>query len=168
MNGIYRLLVIGQALWFVASFIARAIQGVFITNFSFPTKTEQVLWRSACVYFLVFALVSGTYTWIWHLAIFDKYKTTSLPISEKASRNSQGCNGIKYRIKVLATKVRKVSADEDPSFIMPFSLIGPVTLFCIFYCLFRLYILIEDLIGSRYLPSSAYSSVNWSEYIPHL
>lgn len=44
----------------------------------------------------------------------------------------------------------------------------PITVMCVLYCLARLYILVEDLMGLRSLPKSAFDTVEWSKYIPHL
>jgi hypothetical protein len=64
--------------------------------------------------------------------------------------------------------LRNASPDKDPNLAVPLRLIVPVTFFCFFYCLFRGYILVEDLMSLRSLPESAFATVDWSKYIPHL
>lgn len=65
-------------------------------------------------------------------------------------------------------RIGAVSPDDPPDAPIPISLLGPCTFLCFFYCLFRIYILVEDVIGLRSLPLSAFDSVRWSDYIPHI
>jgi len=137
-------------------------------NFYFPTTAELILWRCASTYLLGFSTIGGAYTWILHQVLFEKRKNSNLPLSERSSMELAERKAIRPRIEVLAGKVRRVSGDENPDLTIPISLILPVTFLCVFYCLFRAYILIEDVIALRALPASAFETVNWSQYIPHI
>ena len=76
----------------------------------------------------------------------------------------------KWRILVskFAAKLRNNSPDKDPQLEVSLRFFIPCLILCFLYCLFRAYILIEDIIGLRNLPSSAYDSVDWSRYVPHI
>jgi hypothetical protein len=140
-------------------------------NFHFPTPTERIIWRSASVYNLIFGTCAGAYTWVWHLFLFNRHKKTAAS-SEAEERNvglhQQEAKGMFGKVEQLAGELRNASPDKDPNLAVPIRLIMPVTFFCVFYCLFRAYILVEDLISLRSLPESAFATIEWSKYIPHL
>jgi len=130
-------------------------------DFRFPTQTERILWRCASVYFLVFVVVGGAYTWIWHIKFYEKYKSTPLPTKEMGPVDLRKQKGARHYTGEFLSKMRKASPN------IPLRLLYPVSLICALYCIFRAYIFIEDIISLRALPSSAYVTVNWSQYIPH-
>jgi hypothetical protein len=122
-------------------------------KFYFPSETERILWRTASVFFFVFGAVGGSYTWLWHLMLFEKYKQ----------------NAWLSRIEASASPLHREKAIPAGSTIpLPKSLIWPVSFLCFFHVLFRTYIFVEDIISLRSLPSSVFTSVNWSLYIPHI
>jgi hypothetical protein len=155
-----------------------AFAGVFILafsatftcgwNFYFPTPTERLLWRCASIYSLVFGVVGGAYTWIWHLVLFEKHKAMRLPVTATGASGPQARNAIQRNIQELADKMRRVPTADGTDGSIPIRLLLPVTVLCALYCLFRGYILIEDIIGLRSLHASTYMTVNWSKYVPHL
>ena len=77
-------------------------------------------------------------------------------------------NGVGNAKMSWTKRLGAVSPDDPPDAPIPLSLLGPCTFLCFFYCLFRIYILVEDVIGLRNLPLNAYDSVRWSEYMPHI
>lgn len=122
-------------------------------NFYFPSDNERILWRTASVFFFFFGAVGGSYTWLWHLMLFEKYKQ----------------NAWMSRTEVVVSHLHRGKATTVGSTIpLPKSLIWPVSFLCFFHCLFRTYIFVEDVISLRFLPSSVFTSVNWSLYIPHI
>lgn len=131
-------------------------------NFHFPTQTELILWRCASIYFLVFVVVGGVYTWIWHFKLFEKYTAAALPINEMGSEDIRKQNVIRHYTESLLRKMKKTSPT------IPLRLLYPVSFICAWYCIFRAYIFVEDAISLRSLPASAYITVNWSQYIPHV
>lgn len=126
-------------------------------NFYFPSRTERLLWRCSSVFFLVFCAVGGSYTWLWHVKLFEKHKATSLPSIETRSIPLRSKNR-------LASKLKRLSPPAD----LPKLFLYPVSFFCVFYCLFRAYIFVEDVISLRMLPLNAYATVDWSQYVPHI
>ena len=126
-------------------------------NFYFPSRIECILWRCASIYFLVFCAIGGSYTWLWHVKLFDKHRAASLPSIDTGSVYPQTQT-------TMASKRSRLSLHED----LPKTFFYPVSFLCVFYCLFRAYIFVEDAISLRVLPSSAYATVNWSQYIPHI
>jgi hypothetical protein len=121
-------------------------------DFHFPSYTERILWRCASVYFLVFVVVGGAYTWIWHIKLFDKYKPTPLPMNEIGPVDIREQKGIRYNTEALLSKMREASPT------LPLRLLYPVPFICALYCIFRAYIFVEDIISLRALPSSAYAT----------
>jgi len=75
---------------------------------------------------------------------------------------------IRRGLETVAAKLRNNSPDNDPDLDVPLALLIPVTVISAFYCLLRLYVVVEDLIAFRSLPSDTYVTVDWSSYIPHL
>ncbi|KAE9376095.1 hypothetical protein N431DRAFT_371135 [Stipitochalara longipes BDJ] len=140
------------------SVIALCFSATFMCawNFYFPSGIERILWRCASVYSLVFIAVGGSYSWLWHIKLFDKHRAAPLPSIE--------IDGYPRSQITVASKLTKLSPPEG----IPKILFYPLTFLSVFYCLFRLYVFVEDFIGLRNVPSSAYASVNWSPYIPHI
>ncbi|KAK2877848.1 hypothetical protein FQN49_001141 [Arthroderma sp. PD_2] len=69
--------------------------------------------------------------------------------------------------KFIRHKPLNNSPDKDPEFDAPFwTIMGMFPLFSL-YIFCRLYILVEDFIGLRELPASAFQTVSWSTYLPH-
>lgn len=140
-------------------------------NFHFPTTVERIIWRCASIYFMFFVVVGGSYTWIWHHKLLDKYETARLPSAHTTPDDPPKFEGFKHRAGLLLSKMRKVflwSTQEARNPSRPLGLLLPVSFFCAFYCIFRAYIFVADFISLRSLPSSAYSTVDWSQYIPHV
>lgn len=140
---------------FFAGIVIIPFSATFICawNFYFPSEAERILWRTASVFFFFFGAIGGSYTWMWHLMLFEKYKQ----------------NARVSRIDASAAHLHRGKATPAGSTIpLPKSLIWPVSFLCFFHCLFRTYIFVEDIISLRSLPESVFSSVNWSLYLPHI
>lgn len=145
-------------------------------DYSFPTKTEQLLWRLACVMMMV--TLSA-------LAIFarmaDNFPTlaSNAVQSDSASRPSQskclesGCPPKRsarfgHMAKRALDRIRNNSIDKDPELYLPLKIILPIYTVGGLYLLARMYILVADVIELRFLPASAYSTVKWQKYWPRL
>ncbi|KAF4983954.1 hypothetical protein FZEAL_746 [Fusarium zealandicum] len=61
-----------------------------------------------------------------------------------------------------------ISPDQDPYMRVQVLFLAVTSILCIFYCIFRLYILVEDIVGLRSLPPTAYETVAWTSFIPHI
>lgn len=148
---------------FIAAF-SSAFMGAW--NFHFPTDAERNLWRCASVYTLAFGFFGGFQVWIWHRWLPPQKQVDELEMGQ-AGLPCQPNGGRNAKMS-WTKRLGAVSPDDPPDAPIPLSLLGPCTFLCFFYCLFRAYILIEDVIGLRSLPLSAYDSVRWSDYIPHI
>ncbi|KAJ5476981.1 hypothetical protein N7539_007125 [Penicillium diatomitis] len=129
----------------------------FAWHFEFPTPAEKLLWRIAAVYQIIFGLVGG-------LGVIYA-DTIVLPHTrEKSVSFDYSPTG---RLAWLAWKLRNIHPDRDPDLTIPLKALLPFTLLCIGYCFSRTYILMEDLVGLRRLPESAFQVGSWTMYIPH-
>jgi hypothetical protein len=128
-------------------------------NFPFPTPAEKMIWRAASVFNLIYAVVGGAYTWLWHQLLLKPRQTSEEP--------EPPCEHVEKK-KNLAERLRNISPKKDPHLRLPLSALLPISLLCTIYIICRWYILIEDLIGLRSLPKSAYDSVEWSQFVPHI
>ena len=141
----------------VASCFILGFCGSFVAawNFYFPTPTERLLWRIASVYTLAFGIFGGMYVGVWHHHF------------SQASSREAGEGTITMRSR-RSWAIRDVAARGGGGSGIPKAFLVPITVLCACYCLARGYFLVEDLIGLRKLPKSAYSTVEWTKYIPHL
>jgi hypothetical protein len=62
--------------------------------------------------------------------------------------------------------MRNLSPDNDPMLQVPVRLWLPTTMLCVIYCFSRAFILIEDAVALRYMPQSAFQTVDWGQYSP--
>ncbi|ORY04678.1 hypothetical protein BCR34DRAFT_572522 [Clohesyomyces aquaticus] len=72
------------------------------------------------------------------------------------------------RIYRVANFLRNTSSDKDPEYTVPLRALLPVTFSGVLYLICRSYLLVEDFVGLRSLPKSAYDMVDWAGMIPHL
>lgn len=61
-----------------------------------------------------------------------------------------------------------ISHGKDPYLGVQVGFITVTSILCVFYCIFRVFIFVEDFIGLRALPPSAYETVEWTKFIPHI
>jgi hypothetical protein len=71
------------------------------------------------------------------------------------------------RSRSVAEKLRNISIPLDPELKVHLLVLIPMTIGLAIYCIMRLYVLVEDIIGLRNLPPSAFKTVEWTKYIPH-
>ena len=144
-------------------------------NVPFPTNLERLFWRLSSV------TVSSTgillllvYTWelvppIWSdssdfvATLFDRAGSIvpDIPV-QKSSRN--------------AVKKARFRATTRPlMFLFPFLICiikslydVSIILFGVFYCVARLYLVVESFINLAHLPDSVYLLPKWSQYMPHI
>ncbi|KAJ5930417.1 hypothetical protein N7466_005910 [Penicillium verhagenii] len=139
---------------FVPCMLSFASMFMCAWNFEFPTSTERLIWRAATVYQTFFGSVGALICWYANAFILPK----RLPVSEKPP------NGYFHW---LAWKMRNIYEDRDPDLIVPLRVLIPNAFLCLLYSASRVFILLEDFIGLRSLPESAFQTVNWSKYVPH-
>ncbi|CEI67908.1 unnamed protein product [Fusarium venenatum] len=61
-----------------------------------------------------------------------------------------------------------ISHGKDPYMGVQVGFIIVTSLLCIVYCVLRVFIFVEDFIGLRALPPSAYETVEWTKFILHI
>jgi len=132
-------------------------------NSHFPTATEKLLWRIASVNTLAYALIGAPLC-----AYFQKtmFRAEVRQEREQAMLNHKPES--KRWIGRFASKLRNIDPEQDPQLEIPLRALIPVSFLCGIYCVGRGFILTEDLIGLRSLPESAFQTVSWSKYVPHL
>lgn len=147
-------------------------------NYSFPTRTEQVLWRAACVTLMATLLA---------LMIMSSLASTITTLEQSIRRltglhspgtrfSHAGFGGriltrtrhASRRLNSVFDRVRNNSAGKDPLLHVPLRLLIPIYIIAVFYCHARAYILIADVIELRSLPGSAYATVDWLKFWPRL
>ncbi|KAJ5633073.1 hypothetical protein N7490_009412 [Penicillium lividum] len=130
-------------------------------NFHFPTPTEQLLWRIASVNTLVYGLFGGALAGYIHKTMFRKeLEATKRQRMTEKTRKPHGFGR-------LAAKLRNIDPEQDPDLEIPIRVLFPISALCVLYSLSRGFILVEDIIGLRNLPESAFQTISWSTYIPH-
>ena len=141
-------------------------------NSSFPTRTEQLLWRAACVtmmtsliVLLIFTELAGAYPGLRQT--FRQYSASKSPRNQCIESGFPVANLSRSRLDRAFDGIRNNSVGKDPLLYLPLRIIIPLYIVAFFYCHSRTYILIADIIELRSLPASAYASVNWSKFWPH-
>ncbi|KAL9615139.1 MAG: hypothetical protein Q9167_000457 [Letrouitia subvulpina] len=137
----------------------------------FLTPVEQTLWRAAigtmvaAVGVLLTALELTTF---WHKhPILESTKTKYfgwIGQSETPRRGRQ----VVQRLNCALDGIRNNSARKDPNLYIPLKLIVPIYLTGFFYCHARTYVFVADCLELRSLPASAYATVDWQKFWPHL
>lgn len=73
-----------------------------------------------------------------------------------------------YKLQQLAMKIRNNCPNQNPDQdVSAVFAVGGVLAFAV-YTLFRVYILVEDIVTFWALPTDAYNTVNWWAFIPHI
>jgi hypothetical protein len=132
-------------------------------NSHFPTATEKLLWRIASVNTLAYALIGSPLS-----AYFQRTMFRAELRQQKAQAMLDRTREPKRWIDRFAAKLRNIDPEQDPDLEIPLRALIPVSFLCATYCVGRGFILTEDLIGLRSLPESAFQTVSWSKYVPHL
>lgn len=137
---------------------------MFAWDFDFPSATELVLWRVAGIYTLVYTFVGCICTQYCHkilLPRWEKQRPTG-PILLSTHRDDE-----RGGTSSFAARLRNIHPSKDHRLDIPLRVLIPVSVLCAVYCVCRAYILVEDFIGLRSLPGSAFQTVEWSDYVPH-
>lgn len=129
-------------------------------RFDFPSSLERILWRIASCYTLLFSIFGGPYIQFCYKVLLPRH-------AEKRRAGDVEATIPQTRMQHLAAKMRNIHTSRDPRLEIPLLALIPVTVLCALYCISRAYILVEDLVGLRDLPESAFQTVEWSVYIPH-
>jgi hypothetical protein len=175
----------------VSAFFALIYSTIFILgwNFPFPSSIERILWRASSVGTLGVTLSVTMYEPLLFRVYMARRKRYSHAKTVKRSANEQdlesssaspprknptphqswyGKHAIAEKVRDLAAGWRNNSPDRDPAMEVPLRVLIPITISCAAYCVFRAYILVEDVLGLRKLPPGAFKTVVWSNWFPHI
>ncbi|KAL8831297.1 MAG: hypothetical protein Q9170_005355 [Blastenia crenularia] len=163
--------------------------GCFAVFFSawhhqFPTEIELVFWRAVCITLvsilyigLIISESSQAYDALQKRSQSWKWQSPTLPVSRWVGRSKPGrppssrspkVEAILHRMRHFLEKIRNNSPDNDQSLRLPLKVIIPLYMMATLYWICRVFILLEDAIELRYLPKSAYATVDWQKFWPHL
>ncbi|KAL8822227.1 MAG: hypothetical protein Q9191_007036 [Dirinaria sp. TL-2023a] len=147
-------------------------------NYSFPTRIEQLLWRGACVTLMASLLTLALVPPLVHYfpALQHRPRAATAVESSRHASLEDGSSSrivlkgrhIYQRIDSVLDHIRNNSIAKDPLLYNPLRLMIPIYFIGAIYCLARIYVLVADVIELRSLPASAYSTVDWFKFIPHL
>lgn len=144
---------------------------MFAWKAEFPTPTERLLWRIAAAYFVFFGTACMCVCWHAHYYILPKLssrnKDECLLSDHDVEHHTAPPPANRGRLQRLAWRLRNIHPDRDPDLDVPLKVLVPNFLICASYVVFRAILLVEDFIGLRRLPESAFGTVSWSVYIPH-
>ena len=165
--------------WFQTLFII--IGGVYFAivvagfNFSFPTRTEHVLWHAAS-FAAPFSALGGflglQVFFKWYPALRRRKGWAPRPSRETQETpkkdNSILRKTLRARFERIIGWMRNNSISKDPALDAPIRAIISTGAFFIFYLSARGYIMLADFIELRSLPKSAYQSLDWSSLAPYV
>lgn len=77
-------------------------------------------------------------------------------------------SGFFNKVHRILSKTHNISPDKDPYLDIPMGFLIGTSFLCLLYVVFRMYILTEDFVGLRSMPSNAYDTVDWLSFIPHV
>lgn len=137
-------------------------------NFHFPTGTERLLWRIAALYILSSILL------YWVIDLCSKQVVASCPADEPYTKMenifkpAMRSSRLTARIKALFSELRNNTPGDDPAMAIPLRALMPVTTLGAGYCIARAYIVLESWLSLRNLDPSAYKTVDWTLFLPHV
>ncbi|KAL8809053.1 MAG: hypothetical protein Q9200_003768 [Gallowayella weberi] len=162
---------------------------VFFTAWKhdFPTWYEMVLWRAASIALMVMLYILIIIYEVLRAVDSAQQRTEkwrqrhfSIRHSPKAGAAQQQCSRLRsskaYRWIAKTFNscdralncVRNNSPDGDKDLSVPLRVLAPVYVMGFLYCSARSYIMLADILELRALPPSAYESVKWEKFWPHL
>ncbi len=153
---------------FICGIFMLLYSAIFICawSFVFPSRTERILWNISSLAMLGFSVVGGVFF------LYCDYAHVRSRGREKLTTEQHTPPQRPYMFgnmtKKVAAKIRSLSPDQDPALGISIRLLIPCTILCAIYSIARAYVLIEDIIGLRSLPSSAFETVDWTQFMPHL
>lgn len=147
-----------------------AYSGIFVAawNFYFPTRIERLLWRS-CTSATMGASLTGGLFEVLFLFYDGRDKRT---VMEEKGFNQRIVRILGDRclprIKWVMKRLQNNSPCKDPALNVPLRSLLITMPIMAMYVVCRGYILVEDIIGLRELPTSAFHNVDWTRYLPHI
>jgi hypothetical protein len=184
--------------WGAFIFMTLVYSSIFIAGWNsyFPTAAERTLWRISSLLmtstiFFYFFITAFAYIFYPALQRYFQPQAAPSPRSQSTKMSPQltstkesklGLETLKpinelprhllqkarSRLSLIAARLRNNSISKDPSLDVPLKATLPMYVVGFIYCFSRTSILILDMIQLRSLPPSAFATVNWSAFIPHL
>ncbi|KAK5443440.1 hypothetical protein LTS15_010585 [Exophiala xenobiotica] len=135
-------------------------------NFEFPSAMERLLWRISSSMTICLTIAMGLVEVL--PTTLEKARNEKPPDVEAEkgilTRFDHACRGAMRRFE--AKRINN-SPLNDPNQDVPLKSVLFTLPICAAYTVCRVYILIEDIIGLRALPASAFQTVNWTSFWPH-
>ena len=144
-------------------------------NFHFPTWIERLLWQISSCGLLVILLptllsIEFVYNDRGIGKMQEQIQRGRRALEEHGTTREKSTRRERFvlNFRRYAMNLTNNSLENDPGLdVSPLFILLAVP-GCAAYSIFRLYILIEDVIAFRALPTNAYSTVDWSAFLPHL
>lgn len=165
---------------FVSLLLVLGYSGIFLAawSFTFPTLIEKTLWRISGIITIGYVSLGSALYWHWknaskfHAWLFnDHADVESELIGPRASEKKKHFRAIRDSMKKIGRHfdwMRNMDPDQDPALRTSALVWFLASLLSATYVLSRGYVLVEDIIGLRSLPPSAYDTVNWGQFSPIL
>ena len=152
------------ALFFLQVGYAGILVGAW--NFEFPSLVERNIWRVASLLQVIGIVVT------WSTYPLTRYFSKKLNPVRRRTRSIGQSRRVGPRTRLekfreLQDRLRNLIG-QDPLWTVQLRLLVIYFVVATSYCWARVYILAEDIAGLRAMPSSAFVSVNWSAFIPHV
>ncbi|KAA8650406.1 uncharacterized protein ATNIH1004_003092 [Aspergillus tanneri] len=135
-------------------------------RFHFPSSTERVLWHIASCYTLVYSVIGSGSIKFCSEVILPRYAKKRRGVRD-AEAQAPPPRSRQTQQNSLVSRIVNIDPSKDPRLDIPLEALLLISSLCAAYCLCRAYILVEDFIGLRDLPDSAFQTVEWSVYFPH-
>lgn len=172
----------------VMGVVALIYGAIFVAgwNCSFPTNVERRIWQASSIGTLVISIwaavmeVFGFRICLPYIqnrkkvqasrqsAVENNLESSSASPKPRPHESWYGSPAIARKVRKTAARWRNNSPDRDPALEIPLRLLIPMTVLCATYSVFRLYFLLEDILGLRALPPSAFQTVAWPNWLPHI
>jgi hypothetical protein len=143
-------------------------------NLHFPTPAERLLWRISSLTILSTIMIYWIVDrFIWRILPALRKHVSRFPPGSDPERGSSRSSFVppvsnKSNLQRFASRLRNNSTGNDTALDIPLKAILPMTTLGALYCTSRGCILLEDLLSLRELPMTAYETVNWSGFVPHM
>ncbi|KAF1956465.1 hypothetical protein CC80DRAFT_471860 [Byssothecium circinans] len=159
---------------FIIFGITVAYTSIFVAgwNLHYPSATEQLLWRICSSGTMIITVIGSLFeVTIMFLQYQRRHSVTALvhnPDIEVIPRHPRPVSVKNSRWQAALQNIRNNTPEKDPHFDIPIRSLLITTPLGALYCIFRAFILVEDVISLRELPASAFAAVGWSTYVPHI
>lgn len=143
-------------------------------NMYYPSRIEQILWQVSSLGTVVLVVIGGLFEISFTLLEFRQRSfTTEHPSTESAEILPHRLTQLSFigpptRRQAILRTIRNHCPDSNPSFDVPIRSLIVTTPVCALYTIFRLIILVEDVLTLRKLPASAFVTVDWAGYFPNI